>query len=77
MGGTSATHKPHGNRMLLTASTSCIIETDAAANFRIYSLFADQGVDLWINGTTVKTRPGSGDLRVVAPPGSRSYGLRN
>ena len=61
MSGTSATHKPHGNRMLLTAATSCTIETDAEGSYRIDSLFADQEVELWINRTTMKTRTGAGN----------------
>jgi len=40
-------------------------ETDAEGNFRFDSLFADQEVWLWVNGTTVKTRAGTNNLRIV------------
>jgi hypothetical protein len=43
-------------------------ETDAEGNFRIDRLFADQEVELWVNGTTVKTKAGTNNLRIVAPP---------
>jgi uncharacterized GH25 family protein len=43
-------------------------ETDAEGNFRIDSLFTDQEVELWANGTTVKTKAGTSNLRIVARP---------
>ena len=43
-------------------------ETDADGNFQIDSLLADQEVELWANGTTVKTKAGTANLRIVARP---------
>lgn len=40
-------------------------ETDAEGNFRIESLFADEEVWLWVNGTTMKTKAGTSNLRIV------------
>ena len=42
-----------------------ITETDAEGNFRFDSLFTDQAVELRVSGTTVQTKAGATDLRIV------------
>ncbi len=43
-------------------------ETDAMGHFRIDSLLPEQGVDLWVNGKTLKAKAGTENL-VVGVPG--------
>jgi hypothetical protein len=45
-----------------------ITETDAEGNFRFDSLFPDQEVELWVNGTAMKTKAGTTNLRIVGRP---------
>lgn len=62
---------PVANARVLLGHLCCAdasTETDAEGNFRIDSLLADQEVELWVNGTTVKTRAGTRNLRIVAGP---------
>jgi hypothetical protein len=44
-----------------------ITETDAEGQFRIDSLLPEQAVHLLVNGKTVKTKAGTGNLRIVVP----------
>lgn len=46
-------------------------ETDANGSFRIGSFLADQEVEVWSEGTTVKARTGTNSLRIVAKKSSQ------